>query len=80
MKKTQNEKAKIKDAISVPNMAEGESIKYACKQCDYQSTRQYHLKTHMQSQHEGVKYACDQCDYQATQQFHLTSHIQRKHS
>ena len=44
------------DEITVPSMAKGESIKYACKQCAYQTKRQCDLKTHIQSIHEGFQH------------------------
>ena len=60
-------------------MAEGESIKHACKQCDYKTTRQFDLKTHIQSIHESVKYDCYHCDKQLTQKSSLTKHIKSEH-
>ena len=56
-----------------------QGVKFACGQCDYQTTRQSSLTVHIQSKHENIKYDCDQCDYQATQKSNLTVHIQSKH-
>ena len=54
-------------------------LKYACNQCDYQATRQYHLTRHIQSIHEGVRYACNQCDKLFTTQTNLIIHTQSLH-
>ena len=56
-----------------------EDVKYACDQCDYQTTQQSSLKIHIQSKHKGYRYACDRCDYRAKKQSHLTTHTQSKH-
>ena len=54
-------------------------IKYACKQCNHETTTQSDLRQHFQSSHEGVKYDCNQCNFKATQQGNLTRHIQSIH-
>ena len=60
---------KLLDKIILLKTHEG--IKYPSDECDYQATRQGHLKTHKQSVHEGIKYPCDESDSIATHQGHL---------
>ena len=66
-------------ALNNHKQSSHQGAKYACDQCDYQTTTQSSLSRHRESQHEDVKYACDQCDYQAKRQDNLTVHIQSKH-
>ena len=65
---------------SIHIKSQHEGVRYACDECDYQSTKQNHLTRHIQSKHEGIKYACDQCDYQFAQQGSLRIHVKNKHA
>ena len=56
-----------------------EIMKFDCNQCDFQTTKDYYLKSHIRTIHEKVKYNCVQCDSQFSQKCHLKTHIQIKH-
>ena len=46
---------------------------YSCNQCEYQTTRNGHLKTHIHIKHWD-KYSCKQCEYQSMEPRILKSH------
>ena len=62
-----------------------ENDSYACDQCEYVTTVEEMLKTHIKSQHLSLKsendtvYSCDQCDYMTFMEEMLTSHIESQH-
>ena len=56
-----------------------EDGKYQCPQCDYKTSKMWHLKPHIKSMHEGIKYPCQQCDYQSSDLSNLRQHIKVVH-
>ena len=56
-----------------------QGVKYACDQCDFQTTQQGHLTVHKQSKHEAEKYACNRCDKKFTLQSSLIRHFKSQH-
>ena len=56
-----------------------EDPKFFCDQCEYATTRRYHLKRHLQAVHEGVKHPCDQCSFQASDSSVLVQHRKSLH-
>ena len=54
--------------------------KFVCQDCDYQTTRRSHFRSHVESIHEGVRYPCSQCEYKATQKGQLKIHIKSQHT
>ena len=48
-----------------------------CNQCDYASSRAYHLRTHLKT-HSGEKpNKCNQCDYACSDPTSLSRHMKR---
>ena len=56
-----------------------EGVKYNCEQCDFQASRQDHLRRHMMVKHGGLKYVCQKCDKQFCKQKSLKIHVQSVH-
>ena len=53
----------------------GEEVKkYSCKQCEYNTSRKYRFKRHVDALHNGVKYPCDQCEFKASIKSYLRIH------
>ena len=54
---------------------------FKCEQCDYTTSRKYHVRGHVKSAHEGNKnmIACVHCDFMTEQKFKLMNHLTRRH-
>ena len=55
---------------------------YQCDKCDYKTSVQNNLKTHVDSAHEKAsrQYVCNQCDYKTNIQNTLQLHIESVHN
>ena len=63
---------------------EGEVVKFACNQCQYQTAEEEDMTDHIKTVHESIparesKYPCNQCGKQFTFESNLRTHIQSTH-
>ena len=63
---------------------EGEVVKFACNQCQYQTAEEEDMTDHIKTVHESIparesKYPCNQCGKQFTFESNLRTHIQSAH-
>ena len=54
-------------------------IKFICKECGKQMTKQNNLNAHIRAIHQGIKYPCGQCQHQATSKGNLERHERAVH-
>ena len=48
-------------------------IRYICKECGKQMTKQSSLNAHRRAIHEGIKYPCGQCQHESTSKGNLVN-------
>jgi len=58
---------------------EEEKDSFFCEDCDFTTTRKYHLNRHIESVHGDTRYSCDICEYQAKRKDNLKKHKQSIH-
>lgn len=58
---------------------EEEKDSFFCEDCDFTTSRKYHLNRHLESVHGDTCYPCDICDYKAKRKDNLKKHKQSIH-